>query len=146
MSTLNTSCSFCFGYKFSALFIWKYMLRFLSICLCLSPVSQTLSIWVTASAGSTPAIENCFLSFLSTADRLSVTYWEYKGLRQKCDICVSVLVDVAVVVKIRRSRHVFVLSTDSLPLHLLMMESFAFCYTVTFSFHGTPRSCFAWAS
>ncbi len=79
--SLNGSCSFCFGYECSALYIWKYMLHFLCLCLRLSPslpVSQTLSIWVTASAGSAPAMETCFLSFLSTADRLSVTYWEYK--------------------------------------------------------------------
>ncbi len=79
--SLNAYSSFCFGYECGALYIWKYMLHFLCLCLCLSPslpVSQTLSIWVTASAGSAPAMETCFLSFLSTADRLSVTYWEYK--------------------------------------------------------------------
>lgn len=34
-------------------------------------------------------------------------------------------------VKIRRLCLLFVLSTDRLPLHLLMMESFAFCCTVS---------------
>lgn len=47
------------------------------------PVSQTLGIWMTASAGSAPAMETCFLSFLSAADRLSVTYWEYKDCYEK---------------------------------------------------------------